>query len=322
MPTVSIIIPVYNVSSYLTECLNSIKNQTFKDWEAIIIDDGSTDSSAIICDEYSKTDKRFRVIHQKNEGAAKAKNVGLNTVTGKYTAFVDSDDTVSPIWLEVALQNIGNSEVIEFGFNHHYTTGYKKPVYFSPATISAENYLNQYLDHWHCALFWNKIFLSSVLKNVRFHQERRCIDDEFFTYKAISFSHSIVRISDVLYHYRQRRSGVMRNNSTLYQRTVDNIDILSERYRWIKTHFPKIAKYYLRHDVDTLLYLAQTQIFDSKSIFAFRKTSRFYFIECLIHYPGKTTFYYSLKTLLYKKTNFNYTSKPTNTNTEYLDIFD
>lgn len=97
---VSIIIPVYNVGPYLRECLDSVVNQTYRDWEGILIDDGSTDDSGAICDEYASKDRRFRVIHQANQGINSVRNRGLKETTGEYIAWVDSDDVVHPRWLE------------------------------------------------------------------------------------------------------------------------------------------------------------------------------------------------------------------------------
>ena len=94
-PKVSIIVPVYNTEKYLRPCLDSIQAQTFTDFEAILVDDGSTDSSGIICDEYAAQDSRFVVVHKKNEGVAKARDYGFNKSIGEYVTFVDSDDYIS-----------------------------------------------------------------------------------------------------------------------------------------------------------------------------------------------------------------------------------
>ena len=92
MKTVSVVIPVYNVEKYLPECLDSVIDQTYKNLQIIIVDDGSTDSSGKICDEYAEKDNRIIVVHQKNAGAGAAKNTALKIADGKYLAFVDSDD--------------------------------------------------------------------------------------------------------------------------------------------------------------------------------------------------------------------------------------
>ena len=98
MIEVSIIIPVYNVEKYLSKCLDSIINQSFKNFELLLIDDGSSDNSGKICDEYAMNDKRIKVIHKKNEGVSRARNIGIDLSKGRYIMFCDSDDFVKRDW--------------------------------------------------------------------------------------------------------------------------------------------------------------------------------------------------------------------------------
>ena len=105
-PLVSVIVPVYNVKDYLKDCLNSIVLQSYSHMEILLIDDGSTDGSGDICDEYAKKDSRIKVFHQKNLGLSAARNVGLNHMNGEYLTFVDSDDTISKFFLELLLKEI------------------------------------------------------------------------------------------------------------------------------------------------------------------------------------------------------------------------
>lgn len=306
---VSIIVPVYNVARYLPECLDSITGQTYKGLQIILADDGSTDESGKICDEYAARDSRITVIHQANAGAANAKNAGLDAATGQFIAFVDSDDRVESDWIEKLLSASleSDADVVECSFRMEYvthSTAGNDPDTFVKARFETEEYLRQYPTLWSCALFWNKLFRAELLRDVRFHTERRCIDDEFFTYKAVTGANSVLRITDELYHYRQRLSSVTQKKSTLYQRTIDHIDILTERYQWMKIYYPDIAADYLRHDVDTLLYFAGAYPFNEQAIARFRKTSKYYFREVLCHYPGKLTIYYALKSLFYKKNHF------------------
>jgi glycosyltransferase involved in cell wall biosynthesis len=104
-PTISIIVPVYNTEKYLRRCLDSIVAQTFKDYECIIVDDGSTDGSAAICDEYEKKDSRFKVLHKENEGVSAARNVGIEYAEGEFITFVDSDDYLSSVYLRDLYDN-------------------------------------------------------------------------------------------------------------------------------------------------------------------------------------------------------------------------
>ena len=114
MAIISIIIPVYKVEKYLRMCLDSIINQTFTDWEALLIDDGSPDNSGVICDEYAAKDSRFRVFHKSNGGVSSARNMGIDNARGKWVTFVDSDDYLLPSFLDGLYQPIAEGEVIEF----------------------------------------------------------------------------------------------------------------------------------------------------------------------------------------------------------------
>lgn len=175
-----------------------------------------------------------------------------------------------------------------------------RPADFVETLFETQDYLRHYPNQWTCALFWNKLFRAKLVENVRFHTERRCVDDEFFTYKAVTGANRVLRITDPLYHYRQRSSSVTQSEKTLFQRTIDDIDILSERHQWMKAHYPDIAMDYLRHDVDTLLYFAEAYPFNRQAIGHFRKTAKYYFRECLRCFPGKVSMYYAVKVLFYK----------------------
>lgn len=106
MPKVSIIVPVYNVESKLRRCLDSIKHQDYSDFECILVDDGSSDISGNICDEYAHSDRRFKVLHQKNHGVSAARNAGLKVALGDWILFVDSDDWVSSQFISAFLMEV------------------------------------------------------------------------------------------------------------------------------------------------------------------------------------------------------------------------
>ena len=106
----SIIIPVYNAEDYLSRCLDSILNQAMNSYEVILVDDGSTDSSALICDRYSATDPRFRTVHKSNGGVSSARNAGLNLAKGEYIMFVDSDDALASDALEALTSKLNGED--------------------------------------------------------------------------------------------------------------------------------------------------------------------------------------------------------------------
>jgi len=122
MSAVSIIIPMYKVEKYLHRCLDSVKNQTFKDWTAICVDDGSPDNSGEIAEEYAKKDERFIVVHKENGGLSDARNYGMKYANGKYIMFLDSDDFIHPQTVEIAhnIAEQNNSDIVSFKYNRFY----------------------------------------------------------------------------------------------------------------------------------------------------------------------------------------------------------
>ena len=298
MKMVSIVVPIYNVERYLPQCLDSITAQTYTDLEIILVDDGSVDGSGTICDRYAQHDSRFLVIHQNNAGAANAKNAGLDRATGDYITFIDSDDYAEQNWIErlvTAAEEFG-ADVVEYDFDRVYQSHSEVANGYSENCVyTVQEYLGQYLSNWTCSLFWNKLFRRELLSGIRFRKERRCIDDEFFTYKVISGASKILRIPDVLYHYRQRASSAVFSHKNQIQITDDALEILIERYQWICRRFPSLRKVYLAHDVEIMLYFAREFVFTPETVGKFRKTAGFYLWESILHWCGKVTFWYAVR---------------------------
>lgn len=292
MKKVSVIIPVYNVETYLPQCLDSVLAQTYSELEILLVDDGSTDLSGKICDEYRNRDSRICVFHQKNQGAANAKNTGLDYFTGEYVTFLDSDDYVEKDWIETLInvaENL-NAKVVECNFKKEFVeyseeeTGCTEPY----KIYTSEKYMEQYLEHWTCSLFWNKLFEATLVKDIRFRKERRCIDDEFFTYKLLTKATKIVQINRVLYHYRQRKSSAVTSDKNKYQIADDALEVLLERYYWVGNSYPNLRVKYLQHDVDIMFYFAKFN-FKEDTTKKFKRISWEYVKESIKHWPGIQT---------------------------------
>lgn len=307
MAKVSVIVPVYNVEKYLPQCIDSIVKQHFQNLEILLVDDGSTDSSGRICDTYAEKDSRIRVIHQSNAGAANAKNTGLDQALGDYIAFIDSDDYVEPNWLQTMVSTAEKyqADIVECDFDKVFTNRNEVVNCFRDAyqCFSAEEYLEQYLNNWTCSLFWNKLFKTNVMNNIRFRKERRCIDDEFFTYKVISGAKRIVRVNDILYHYRQRASGVVSSLKNRKQITDDSLEILIERYKWIHEHFPNLTQIYLKHDVEIMFYFAREFAFTKDTVKKFHRIAGYYLLQSIRHYSGRVTLLYGFRLLGFSERN-------------------
>ena len=236
MELVSMIIPVYGVEAYLGECLETVLNQTYKNLEIILIDDESPDRCSEICDQYAQKDERIKVIHQKNGGAANARNHGLDMATGEYICFIDSDDKIENNYVEKLLGAIkdNKAEVVVCSF--------------------------KLLSDWTCGLIWNKMFDKKTLEGVRFEEGHK-IDDEFFTYQAILKAEKVVVFDESLYWYRMRKSGVMLSG-TQYQAQMlkDRLEYMTKRYEMVIEKYPDLKAEYLYNLTDNLIsYTRQAQ---------------------------------------------------------------
>lgn len=206
---ISIIVPVYNVEKYLRDCLDSIAAQTCRDFEAILIDDGSTDSSGDVCDEYAKTDKRFRVIHQQNAGVSVARNNGLEKARGEYVAFVDADDVIVPNFVEVLLEKGKNSDVCFFSIEmFDLLKGEQKvmavPDFYSHDRNTIEEVLLERVKPTVFGYTWTKIIRRSLVteNGVAFVPQLNYKEDELFISQGMRYAKSVCCVSDILYKYR------------------------------------------------------------------------------------------------------------------------
>ncbi len=257
-PLVSIVVPVYNVERYLSECLNSICNQTYRNLQIILVDDGATDSSGQICDLYASKDSRIEVIHQQNQGAAVAKNTGLDAAAGEFIWLVDADDYLCTDALSLLLryQKQNDADVVVFGFFHAFTngTGPEKMTH-TFGVMQAEDYLERFPKDWTCSLFWNKLFRRSCIGDIRFKNERRCIDDEFFTYRIFFKAKTVQTVDENLYFYRQRKGSVTKNSRYDRQRSQDALDCMEQQYQDVRRAYPKMKKGFLEHQFSMLVYM-------------------------------------------------------------------
>ena len=139
----------------------------------------------------------------------------------------------------------------------------------------------------------------------RFRKERRCIDDEFITYKVISIAKSIVKIKDVLYHYRQRKNSAVHTIKNSLQITDDCLEYISERYLWISSKFNTLKARYLKHDIDALLYFSRDLTFNEELIRKYKRIAKMYFRECLTVKTDRVTLLYAFRIVFLPKRKFN-----------------
>lgn len=239
IPDVSIIVPIYNVEKYLRCCIDSILSQTFISFELLLIDDGSTDASGAICDEYALMDRRIHVTHQINRGVSAARNVGLDKSVGKYVCFVDSDDWVTSDYLATLMEQVQGFDVLFFGFFLRYNDESSMSLSLRRQCAVNEIEKEQLMlslcknDAGYNVLGYtfDKIFRRNLIEkyNLRFDENICLGEDEIFALAYCLKAQYLKVIPDVLYCYSPRVGGLASQKESYkscyskYKALVDNI---------------------------------------------------------------------------------------------------
>lgn len=198
------------MEKYLRECLDSIKNQTFTDWECILVDDGSTDSSPIICEEYSSLDPRFKVIHKSNGGLSSARNAALQVAKGNYIAFVDSDDWIEPGMYELLFNLITttNADIAQCGFIKEYRGRHSiKHITKSPIVISGDDARLKIGFDIIPNYVWNKLHKKSIITCG--FPEGRNFEDIVVYGEWLKNVKCMALDPNPMYHYRMRKGSII-----------------------------------------------------------------------------------------------------------------
>lgn len=247
---VSIVIPVYNVEKYLIDCVESIRMQTYEELEILLIDDGSTDNSGKICDEYKEKDKRIKVVHKINGGLSDARNVGIEKATGEYIYFLDSDDMVPSSTIEKLLNACvkENSDISISGFEK-FLDGCMPQFQESVATQKIQildkteavrkMLLRDEIGHE----AWGKLYKKSLWEMERF-PKGKLYEDYATTYKIVCKCDSIAILRENLYWYRIRSGSIMK--SKLTSKNMQLLDISEEVTNYLMQELPIVgdeAKY-------------------------------------------------------------------------------
>ena len=226
MPKLSVIVPVYNVEAYLPACIDSVLSQTFRDLELILIDDGSPDNCGRICDEYAKTDKRVRVLHQENRGVSAARNAGLRIASGEMIGFVDPDDWIAPEMYEILLKAVRDhdAQIAVCGFlfcdeagKAQFEQAVPGNVYDREALLLSIYGMPNQLHGSMC----NKIFSKSVLEGVQFDETVAIGEDWLMLYACYCSAERAAAVPDCLYFVRGRSGSATRKESAdLYVKKI------------------------------------------------------------------------------------------------------
>lgn len=286
---ISVIVPVYNVASYLPECLDSILSQDYEELDVILIDDGSTDTSGSLCDDYARRDSRVRVIHQKNAGAAAAKNAGLRAAKGEYLCFADSDDYLEPgaYAYMVSLLQENDADIVRCAFRSLFRSHAELHLTEQSRYVTdGKAFLTQFITDWTCGLLWNKLYKRSLFVGVFFEEGHR-IDDDYFTYQGVMNASRVVCDPRIVYNYRQRASGVMRSPAAKAQIALDRVDFMAKRRQKVVQRFPELRREFDLGFVDALTYLPDCPDNTVQSIRLIKKYIRDYFLQRGNTFPPK-----------------------------------
>lgn len=239
MAEVSMIIPVYQVEQYIAQCIESVLNQTFRDFELILVDDGSKDRSGMICDTYAEKDDRIVVIHTDNRGAAAARNAGLDHASGRYITFLDGDDFIAGNMLERLHEVIEQSEydMVACDFLNllpdeadNFIVGLQEMTVCGRDVLE---HLKNEPNHGVWTVVWNKIYRREILEHLRF-PDGKYFEDEFFSTSLFLTAGQIRAIQDVLCYHRVLATSTM--NTQKAENYLDLLDALRERIEVYLTH--------------------------------------------------------------------------------------
>lgn len=247
-PLISVIVLVYNVEKYLHRCLDSIIHQTYTNIEILIVDDGSTDHSGIICDEYAGNDSRIKLIHQSNQGLSAARNAGLDIATGDYIMFVDSDDWVEPSFCEtpllLALQH--QVELVNFSYRYMPMNRILKPD--KTKVITSEEHIKHLILNDEITLknyVWNKFYSRRLFQSVRFPVGKLCEDN--ICYIPIHLARRTYISDAILYNYTHNRPESLTSpfNWCKSGTRYDLFEIRKDRLAFISTHYPHLTEIHI-----------------------------------------------------------------------------
>ena len=239
-PLISVIVPIYNIESYIEKCIKSIICQTYDNLEILLIDDGSTDSSAEICKKYALQDNRITYVYKYNGGLSDARNQGIELANGEYLSFIDGDDYIHSEMIEKLYvgARYNDADISMCGFikvdEHGNSMGDNCIEKTILTNVEALNYVigtetnDKYIN---CTVAWNKLYRKELFTGIRY-PFRRIHEDEFVTYKLLAKSNKVVVIGESLYYYVQRNGSIMK--SPFSKKKYDSVEAFRERVEFSK----------------------------------------------------------------------------------------
>lgn len=258
MPEISIIIPIYNVESYLEKCIETVINQTIKDIEIILVNDGSTDNSGYICDIFAKKDSRIKVIHKSNEGVSKARNDGLDIAKGRYIGFVDGDDFIDLDMFETLYEDIvsNDADMSICCLRHYYEKndkGKQTGVIYKKKKCNCEEAIYMGLKEKNVGLFlWNKLFKREVIGAQRLPEHYAVAEDTFFVIQYLLKVDKIIINEAPKYYYRQRLNSCTK--SEFSNKDLHTVKVFDEIYKQLSGTYPGLEEIIMHYNIKSRMY--------------------------------------------------------------------
>lgn len=289
---VTLVVAIYNVEKYVVDCVNSIINQSYQKLQIILVDDGSTDASAEICDKFQTEDERIQVIHQKNQGLSMARNVGIDHAKGRWIAFIDGDDVIHPMYVENLYTAVKRT-------NSQMAICYYKKVNADKSIIfeeSKENYIivgaQKLLEQWHGkyteieTVAWNKLYNIELFKKGIKYPQGKLHEDVYVSHLLVEQAKQIVILEQKLYMYLQRSDSII-GKTLSEERIYQSLEAQLERLKFFSNYTYKKARYNLKKGLfKHLLYYYIRVVFkynisikNEKKIKQYLKNIAFQFIQ-------------------------------------------
>ncbi|WP_286031508.1 glycosyltransferase family 2 protein [Phocaeicola coprophilus] len=324
-PKISIIVPVYNAEQTLHRCVDSVINQLYQDWELLLINDGSTDTSGIICNEYSVRDSRIKVFHKPNGGVSSARNMGLDHAKGEWITFVDSDDFLNSDSLFNMISVIGESDIILSSVREYDGVSYKEYIINNVNTRNIQETTDWLTVFNHFIILtvpWSKLLKTSIINNYKLRFDVRFCsgEDSLFLYKYLCYVDKVTCIDRISYNYSASR-GL--SNKLLSLKEIDSIlqEIifalrqLSKKFSntFVHSYYNSLEYFIIRYDFSNkkfnkfykdFLYLSKQKYFSDlindkvfipkgrkRKLFDFLFKHKLYIILALWVYKGKKLYF-------------------------------
>ena len=279
---VSVITPVYNCESLISECIESVLQQTHRNLEFIIIDDGSTDNTGRICDNYQLKDDRITVIHKRNEGQGVARNVGLDICSGDYISFVDGDDSILPEMIESLLNCIilNGSDMSMCGFlvydglRTQKCSSYKEEIHFTNLQLMKEYVSTNKISR----VPWNKLYARYLFDGIRF-PSLRAHEDAYIMHSILGKVNKLVIIPDCLYKQYIRKEST--ENSPFSIKKLAALDCSTSIMDYYRINYPQYYSFVAFYMVDSIVDLEKQIIYS----FSYRRNKELYsFLQSKLQY--------------------------------------